>query len=174
MPREALLPLLGRRDDHWYLRWVQHLSKHSVVEWAIGTCVRTLRKLAKLRSFLHKKQSVPVLGANTWFKRLCICTEREIREMTGNCGRALPTHTSMKYYTCTGWHVFHLRSSTEFHVGVECRFFAFFGIGLGIAHLHYVITACAAAFLPQEREAALPRRRTGVGTDGETHVNKFS
>ena len=56
------------------------------------------------------------------------------------------------------------------------RIFELFGMGWDIAHLHYVITACAAACLPQEKEAVLPRRLkcTGVGADGEMHVYMFS
>ena len=55
-------------------------------------------------------------------------------------------------------HLYPILSSTEFHVGTECGFFEFFSMGWGIVHLHYVITACAAACLLQEKVAALPGR----------------
>ena len=41
--------------------------------------------------------------------------------------------------------LFQLRSHTEFHVGMECGLFEYFGMGWGNAQLHYVMTARAAA-----------------------------
>ena len=51
---------------------------------------------------------------------------------------------------------------------MECRFF---GMDWGIAHLHYVITACAAVCLPQEKEAALRRRLKRVHWRGDGRRN---
>ena len=46
----------------------------------------------------------------------------------------------------------------EFQVGMECGSFPYFGMGWGIAQFYYVITACAAATLPREKDGALSRR----------------
>ena len=46
----------------------------------------------------------------------------------------------------------------EFHVGMECALFEYFGMGWGNAQFHYVITACAAVTFPCEKDAALSRR----------------
>ena len=60
---------------------------------------------------------------------------------------------------------------------MESELLEFCGIGWGIVQLHYVITASAAASLPQKKEAVLPRhlkKCTGAGTDGGMHIYKLS
>ena len=51
--------------------------------------------------------------------------------------------------------LFQLRRLHGIHVGMEC---GSFGMDWGNAQFHYVITACAAATLLRERDAALSRR----------------
>ena len=60
---------------------------------------------------------------------------------------------------------------------MECELIEYFCMGWGNTHFHYVISVCAAATLPREKDAAhfqASKECTGVGTDGATHIYKLS